>query len=68
MTRPATCDYCGLKGAKVRATGEPPTCYTHRDLPALELARDAELERLQRDLYEGAARAARREPQPEVEG
>ena len=67
MTREFSCDYCGVKGAKVRRPGEPPMCHSHSDIPALELKRDRELERLQRDLYEGAGRAARRESQPEVE-
>jgi len=68
VTRPATCEYCGLKGAKGRAPGEPPTCYTHRDLPALELARSLEVDRLVADLYESAGRSARGESQPTLEG
>jgi hypothetical protein len=60
MTIAVTCDYCGVKGAAVREPGEPPTCYTHRDIPRRERERDDELERLQRDLYEGVGRAARR--------
>jgi hypothetical protein len=68
MTAPLSCEYCGVKGAAIRRAGEPPTCYTHRDLPAIESERERELDRLVDDLYEGARRSRRREPQSPLEG
>jgi hypothetical protein len=47
------CSYCGALGAKIRRPGEPPTCYTCRDLPAVELEREAETDELLKRYYAG---------------
>lgn len=59
MSTNARCEYCGMKGATVRRAGEPPTCISHADIPAIEHAREREIDRFVADLYRGAGRAAR---------
>lgn len=53
MTRLVCCHYCGWHGAKVRVPGDPPTCWSCRDLPKGERERDAELERAIKSYYAG---------------
>jgi hypothetical protein len=47
------CSYCGTRGAQVRRPGEPPTCFTCRDLPRVERDRELETDELLERYYAG---------------
>lgn len=52
------CSYCGRSPAKVRAAGEPATCWNHHWLPRLELRNDSAVRELEERELEELERAA----------